>query len=380
MVATVAGMFALLTAAAAGGAGPVLAAPGIGAAASVPSPGQSGMLTAVAAVVPGDAWAVGSYCPSRCTSFPAPQRYMIQHWNGKTWALALTGPSGTLQGVSAAGAGDIWAAGSSAGTPLFLHWNGKTWSRGKATAFPPAAGIASVSTLSPSSAWAVGSAYSPKTGAYITLVAHWNGSKWSPVPAPPLAGRGSQAQLTTVSADSANDAWAAGNYCASACSSRQPVYRGAILHWNGSRWSRSPLPVPNSFDFFAVTALSRSDAWAVGQTVTGGFNAHPLMLHWNGSRWLQVAIPNDYPSAMTFVSPSDGWAVGLGTPVLHWNGTAWTQGPPATPNWGGFVNGASGDAANDVWVVGDRCTTTTCTGNITRGFILHWNGSKWSML
>lgn len=50
------------------------------------------------------------------------------------------------------------------------------------------------------------------------------------------------------------------------------------------------------------------------------------------------------------------------------------------PNFGGGVNGASGDTPADVWVVGEFCTPA-CTGGgvpTARGFILHWNGSKWS--
>ena len=84
---------------------------------------------------------------------------------------------------------------------------------------------------------------------------------------------------------------------------------------------------------------------------------------------------------MTFISPTDGWAVGLGAPALHWNGVTWKAGAAnVTPNWGGYVNGASGDAANDVWVVGQHCVHSTCDAPTSRGFIVHWNGIKWSVL
>lgn len=378
----VTGVSGLLVVGAAGGSGSALAAARVtgNAVAPVPRPGQSSTLNAVAAVTARDAWTVGSYCPSHCKASPTPERYMILHWNGTAWSLKVKGSSGSLAGVSAASAKDVWAVGESSGTPLFLHWNGTKWSRGKAAAFPPGAGLQSVDTLSQRSAWAVGSAFSAKIGAYITLVAHWNGRKWSRVAAPPLTRRGGQAGLSTVSAVSAKDVWAAGDYCASSCATRQPVIRGVILHWNGAKWSQSPLPVTNAFRFFVVDALSRSDAWALGLTISAGFRASTLLLHWNGTRWLKVAIPV-FPSAMTFVSPSDAWAVGMFQPALHWNGTKWTQGQVLTPNWAGFINAASGDAANDVWVVGERCTAS-CLGGIpiSHGIIAHWNGSKWSLL
>jgi hypothetical protein len=159
------------------------------------------------------------------------------------------------------------------------------------------------------------------------------------------------------------------------------VYRGIILHWNGNKWSRSSLPVANSFQFSVVAALSQSDAWAIGLTSNGRL-ATTLMLHWNGAKWSKANIPNDYPMTMTFLSPTDGWAIGLSEPGLHWNGAKWTEVPVPIPNVGGSVDGVSEDAPGDAWVVGALCSPA-CTGRgipITRGLILHWNGSKWSRL
>ena len=295
--ATAAGMLALLAGSVAGSASTALASPEFRPAASVPSPGQSSWLGGVTAVAPGNAWAVGYYCPSKCTTTLPPQRYMILHWNGKAWTLARTGP-GSLASISAAGPRDIWTVGQSNYLPLFLHWNGKTWSRGKTVVFPPVAGFASVTTLTSSNAWAVGEGYSAQHAAYTTLIAHWNGAKWSIVASPPLTVRDGQANLSTVSADSGTDAWAAGNYCKSAClgGGKQPVNYPGILHWNGAKWSKASLPVSNPGDIAAVTALSRSNAWAIGDTVTAGNVGHPLLLHWNGSRWLQVAISKTSPT------------------------------------------------------------------------------------
>jgi hypothetical protein len=89
---------------------------------------------------------------------------------------------------------------------------------------------------------------------------------------------------------------------------------------------------------FAVSAVSGSDAWAVGrQNSTGVFKT--LILHWNGTAWSKVKSPS--PSladaelmGVSAVSGSDAWAVGwywnrtgtaTDTLILHWDGTAWTQ-------------------------------------------------------
>jgi hypothetical protein len=66
-----------------------------------------------------------------------------------------------------------------------------------------------------------------------------------------------------------------------------------------------------------VTAVSASDAWAVGYTgrapsSNGGSAGRCRLLHWDGTSWSQVtgALPaNGCPSAIT-KSGHDGWAAG----------------------------------------------------------------------
>jgi hypothetical protein len=85
-----------------------------------------------------------------------------------------------------------------------------------------------------------------------------------------------------------------------------------------------------------VSALSSSDAWAVGALGT-----KTLVLHWNGTAWAQVPSPSPRGvgigpvtnlAGVSALSPADAWAVGCActsdtdtTLVLHWNGTTWTR-------------------------------------------------------
>jgi hypothetical protein len=81
-----------------------------------------------------------------------------------------------------------------------------------------------------------------------------------------------------------------------------------------------------------VSALSASDAWAVG-----GSGTRTLTLHRNGTSWTKVASPSPgifgSLAAVAAVSGSDAWAVGSyeiasggnKTLILHWNGSSWTQ-------------------------------------------------------
>jgi hypothetical protein len=85
----------------------------------------------------------------------------------------------------------------------------------------------------------------------------------------------------------------------------------------------TPNPSPTSNLLKGVSAVSGSNAWAVGSyndTTTGA--SKTLVLHWNGTAWSKVKSPS--PSSLfseldgvSAVSGSDAWAVGR-----YWNGTA----------------------------------------------------------
>ena len=144
---------------------------------------------------------------------------------------------------------------------------------------------------------------------------------------------------------------------------------------------------------FGVSAVSGSDAWAVGrQNSTGVFKT--LILHWNGTAWSKVKSPS--PSladaelmGVSAVSGSDAWAVGwywnrtgtaTQTLILHWNGTAWRQvkspnpssDSPYTPN--NSLYGVSARSGSDAWAVGDHDTQVSTTNSL----IAHWNGTAWA--
>src|SRR5215471_20997686 len=92
-------------------------------------------------------------------------------------------------------------------------------------------------------------------------------------------------------------------------------------------YARSVAVTEFKFALRGVSALSASDAWAVGDSAT--------VLHWNGTIWAPATIPglpvNVFLSAVDALSSSDVWAVGessaQGAPVttliVHWDGTAW---------------------------------------------------------
>ena len=254
-----------------------------------------------------------------------------------------------LFGVTAASPSDAWAAGWYYGpggensNNLALHWNGTRWAV-VPSPNPVHLGfnvLNGVSAPSSSDAWATGS-YQNAAGSQRTLILHWNGTNWATV-ASPNPGDPDDSYLSAVSAlpsqsvssprASSPGAWAVGYYSTSS------GQKSLILHWNGTRWTHVASPGPLNSELKSVNAVSPSDAWAAGDDSTSSGEPKTLILRWNGTTWATVASPDPGGTTGTALngvsalSPSDAWAVGSTDPfgshgktvILHWNGTSWTR-------------------------------------------------------
>jgi hypothetical protein len=354
-------------------------------------PGIPGGLDAVSATSATNAWAAGTQ-----TLASGHVGTLILHWNGTTWSKVASPTPGskytTLTGVSADSPADAWAVGNygnatcTSSTNVILHWNGTAWSQ-VASPNPGAACnyLNGVTAISPTDAWAVGQSCAVAINTCSTLILHWNGTAWSKV-ASPSPGPGGYYPLTAVTADSPTDAWATGYYCTiSSCATRAMLF----LHWNGTAWSqvKTPNPGPGIYYPSSVSADSPTDAWATGLycTTTNSCDVeHTLILHWNGTAWSKVASPRPGPArnglnGVTAISPTDAWAVGgycaphacpdSTTLILHWNGTAWSRVTSPDPGAENGLGAVSATTPSNVWAVGfDDADALT----------LHWNGTAWS--
>jgi hypothetical protein len=147
-----------------------------------------------------------------------------------------------------------------------------------------------VSASSPTDAWIVGNVAQPNPT--VNVAAHWNGTTWQIVTAPALHdGTGALDELTGVTDLSPTSAWASG-YEASANGANFNV--PYVLHWNGTAWSLTMTPNRGGEGSLlrAITALSATDIWAVGQVQQLNGTISTLTEHFNGSAWSVVASPN----------------------------------------------------------------------------------------
>jgi hypothetical protein len=264
---------------------------------------------------PGGLWAVGA---SGQTVSGQHRTHLILRVTGTT-VRAVPTPrplGGKLLGVTATSAKNAWAAGyNSGGGPLILHWKGTAWTRSVIPAHASGR-ISGVTATSAANAWAIDNRRHGNAELW-----HWNGRRWSRVAAPVI--KGQTYSLGGVAATSARNAWAVGTSFVPAT----VTVRTVILHWNGTKWSRTPSPNPPAPDgngLLAVSASSPDSAWAVGTSTAGP----SLTEHWNGSSWRAVPAPGcAVLAAVSMLSSGRGWAVGsFGNRmpvILRWNGTSW---------------------------------------------------------
>ena len=301
----------------------------------------SGYLEGVAASSARDVWAVGG------TNWFSPNQTLAEHWNGKSWSQVRT-PSptggGAFNAVAVTSPRNAWAVGQSGpgpgipstATPLIEHWNGKTWTIQRSPVPGDGGHLTAVAATSTSSAWAVGSTgpVSEGTGQQ-TLTEHWNGRAWTQVPSPNVPGSSAN-YLNSVTVISASSAWAVG----SAVIGGQ--FKALTMHWNGHRWTLVPASSPGGdAALLGVTFSWTNNIWAVGivnpsRCSNGGPQCQTLSEHWNSLTvsWRDTATPNPPATylnvlwSISAVSRTNIWAVGTtdygSTLIVHWNGKSWS--------------------------------------------------------
>src|SRR5258706_4368178 len=276
-------------------------------------------------------------------------------------AGAVLGVAGRLLGNSPAGSD---AAAAAAGAPAVVSRGG-------------------VAGLSSSNAWAVGTWSRTGSSGFKSLIEHWAGGRWR-LQTSPSPGNDTNS-LAAVAALSVTDAWAVGSYHTNGHS-----LKTLIEHWNGSasKVQPSPRPVTGNNTLSSVVAVSRSNVWAVGDTLSISGEQRTLIEHWNGRSWTVQHSPSPGSSstlaAVAAVSGSNAWAVGYSdssdgttskTLVEHWNGSSWqVQASPNPSVQYNFLCGVVATSGTNAWTAG-----TYVQAGYQAPVMEHWNGQAWSV-
>jgi hypothetical protein len=129
--------------------------------------------------------------------------------------------------------------------------------------------------------------------------------------------------------------------------------------------------VPNSSGYSEILAVGRV-VWAFGGTNPGG-QSSPVAVVLADGTWRDAKLPSgltNFISAASAAKPNDIWAVSqYGGYVLHWNGIRWSLARQWSPS--SELTGVSAVSSHDVWVFG-----TSAYGDRTAG-TWHFNGRTW---
>jgi hypothetical protein len=245
--------------------------------------------------------------------------------------------------VTTAGANAAWAVGiqtvDGATQGVILHWNGTAWRRQATPDVPATATWEAVSAASAHDVWAYGWDQTRET------LAHYDGTRWKNVdlPALPDGQIYGFAELAAVP----GTLWVATD--------------SAIAAYSGGTWTSTALPASTFIS--SVQARSATDAWAVGQRVSG-LTSRPVALHWDGRAWQDVSptgtgtglqLTDVYQESARSVWATEVTTATEDTPrqtrVLHWDGHGWLDATGPQLDLGSSV--VSGDGKGTVWVSGD---------------------------
>ena len=191
-------------------------------------------------------------------------------------------------------------------------------------------------------------------------------------------------QVYGVTALSRTDAWAVGGMAGSGgVSQDEPL----ALQWNGQRWK--PVTVPGAAGYYLpdVAASAETDLWVFAVPANGG---DAKAVRWDGTRWQDIPLPAGvYPDDVAVLKPTDAWVLGPQQPctgsgtsqvcpttLYHWDGSTWSPFtlPIVVDELSGSALAASGP--NHVWVAGAShpCVASPCSYRVK---VYSWNGSTW---
>ncbi|MEM9191908.1 MAG: hypothetical protein AAGF12_22235 [Myxococcota bacterium] len=141
---------------------------------------------------------------------------------------------------------------------------------------------------------------------------------------------------------------------------------GAVLHWDGARWTRQSAPTDEQL--WGVWGAAPNDLWAVGGR---GFpDSEATILRFDGTEWTRFETPMLMRAGVRAffkvwgTSADNLYIVGQNGVVLHWNGSELVE----------ELVGTAEDLIS-LWGTGpDRIAAVGGRGN---GVVATWNGTEW---
>lgn len=256
-----------------------------------PDQGGAQNLEGIAQSRSGDAWTVGHNAITHMVTLAYHWNSSTNSWTYVTSDQPTNFPA-DLTGVGIDDLGNVFAVGNysdgSNQQPLLEKWNGTNFAQ--QTLSLPSGAIAGVlngvAFNSSTKGWAVGYVATSNPGGgytYPYVIYQYNGSSWTPSSGIPSGA--TAATLVSVTTISASSAWAVGSKIVNGAS--VPL----IMHYTSTNGWQEDTSFSNSFPpsttLYSVAGDSSRDVWIVGNTGSG-----PYSMHYNGSSWKKVTTPS----------------------------------------------------------------------------------------
>ncbi|MBG0825069.1 hypothetical protein HS048_30720 [Planomonospora sp. ID91781] len=274
-------------------------------------------LVDVAVAGPRDVWAVG-YQASAEDREGSPA---VVRWDGDRWReVPLDGGHGLfhVEAVSAGGPDDVWIAGNGEGA-VAGRWTGRAWSWERPFGVAQDYRLADVAVAG-DRVWLAAN------GPAGAVVVEWDGRGFR-------TAHRADGTVRAITAR-AGRVWAVGHD------------DGGPAAWLGSGepaarvWEETAMPAIPGGRLGRVWQVSPSEAWAVGEVAPGPVNVYgrregePLVLRWDGSRWTRSPVPvaRGALHGVTAFDGGDVWASGTDAAhpgqalLLRFDGTRWSAG------------------------------------------------------
>jgi hypothetical protein len=285
-------------------------------------------------------------------------------------------------------------------TALVERWDGSGWKLAPAPNVSNGLlNLVAVDCPAANTCFAVGdlATFTPNSFDVQPVVVRWNGSSWTTLTVPAVAGSLSTA-LNSIDCTSATHCVAVGDYLTGNFRKPATVHDHAVIaEWNGTAWTIATTPAPSGStdEFLGDVSCVGATCVAVGGYIDGA-DVHPLTEFSTGSAWTAGtgAIPVGDTStqfvSVACTSPNGctaaggAWAGSIDDdpsfePVAErWNGASWSIQPvplPAGSDGAGFYAVAC-VSASDCSAVG---FAQPAGGFDVEPLHEHWNGSTWSV-
>jgi hypothetical protein len=184
-----------------------------------------------------------------------------------------------------------------------------------------------LAVTSPHNAWSifVGCNWPCSGTSNLDFLGHWNGGRWSPVPASQI----DNIDPDMITARSSSNAWLFGYF-------PDQSQLGAV-HWNGTSWTKEAVPswafVINGSGVLAAqfADFGPRNLWIFSEGGYIGQKSAYATRYVNG-RWTKSYLPDSLDSVAA-LSSTNIWATGRAfnnegpTVFMHWNGRKWSKVP-----------------------------------------------------